>query len=185
MHATKLLFEMLKTFILFAVATLSAVTPIALRPSPGAETVLFFDGVCGLCNGFVNFIAARDSERRIKFASIQNHTDWLEALGAPTDLSTMVLLQENHVYLHSAGPLKAIALLDAPWCIIAVGYFVPSFIRDAVYKIVAANRYNWFGIVSPDIGSQCVAPSEDYLSRIVGYRAKSAGVISDFGRKTP
>ena len=176
---------MLKTFMVFAAATLAALTPITLRPSPGVETVLFFDGVCGLCNGFVNFIAARDSERRIEFASICNHTEWLEALGAPTDLSTMVLLQGNNVYLHSTGPLKAIALLDAPWCIVAVGYIVPSFIRDAVYDVVAANRYTWFGMVSPDIGSQCVAPSEDYLSRFVGYRGKKGRANSDFGRKTP
>ena len=173
---------MAKGFFIAIVAALAAAwAPLGLRPDSDVETVLFFDGVCGLCDGFVKFIAARDSKKRVKFASIQNHTDWLEALGAPTDLSTMVLLQGNEVYVHSSGPLIAAALLDAPWCALSVGYLVPRPIRDAVYKFVAANRYDWFGVVSPDIGARCAVPTDDFMSRFVDYVGSSSTPL--FGKK--
>ena len=52
-------------------ALLAMVVPGSLRPQEGTETVLFFDGVCALCDGAVNFIANHDSKRRVQFAPIQ------------------------------------------------------------------------------------------------------------------
>ena len=97
--------------------------------------------------------------------SLRNHTDWLEALGAPTDLSTMVLLQDGKVYTHSDGPLIAAALLDAPWCWLSILYAVPRPLRNIGYRIVAANRYLVFGKTD----GQCRAPSKDFESRFWDY----------------
>ena len=64
-------------------ALYAAVTvPAALRPEPGVDTVLFFDGVCNLCDGFVNFVADHDSSRRVRFGAIQRHADALHRAGA-------------------------------------------------------------------------------------------------------
>ena len=55
-----------------------------------------FDGVCNLCDGFINFVADGDEappNNRVRFGAQQKHMELLERVGAPTDLSTLVLIQ--------------------------------------------------------------------------------------------
>ena len=97
-------------------ALYAAVTvPAALRPEPGVDTVLFFDGVCNLCDGFVNFVADGDAEppnHRVRFGAQQKHMELLERVGAPTDLSTLVLIQGDKHYLYSSAALRTLRSLD-------------------------------------------------------------------------
>lgn len=46
----------------------------ARRPAAGARHVLFYDGVCGLCDRAVRFLLARDRERVLLFAPLQGPT---------------------------------------------------------------------------------------------------------------
>ena len=96
---------------LYAAVTL----PAALRPAEGVDTVLFFDGVCNLCDGFVNFVADHDSSRRVRFGAIQRHADALHRAGAgryaeggAEALSTLVVTQGNAFYLRSDAALRVI-----------------------------------------------------------------------------
>ena len=34
--------------------------------------VVYFDGVCNLCNGFVQFLLKNDKRRRLSFAALQS-----------------------------------------------------------------------------------------------------------------
>ena len=111
------------TAVAASAALYAAVTvPAALRPEPGVDTVLFFDGVCNLCDGFVNFVADHDSSRRVRFGAIQRHADALHRAGAgryaeggAEALSTLVVIQDDAFYLRSDAALRVIALLDAPF----------------------------------------------------------------------
>ena len=97
------------TVVTASAALYAAVTvPAALRPAPGVDTVLFFDGVCNLCDGFVNFVADHDSSRRVRFGAIQRHADALHRAGAgryaeggAEALSTLVVTQDDAFYLRS------------------------------------------------------------------------------------
>ena len=79
--------------VLTAVGLAAYAVPLYLQPPPGVESWLMFDGVCNLCDGFVNFVADGDSQRRVRFGAQQKHMELLERVGAPTDLSTLVLIQ--------------------------------------------------------------------------------------------
>jgi len=46
----------------------------ARRPAAGARHVVFYDGVCGLCDRSVQFLLARDRERVLHFAPLQGPT---------------------------------------------------------------------------------------------------------------
>lgn len=46
----------------------------ARRPAAGARHVLFYDGVCGLCDRSVQFLLARDRERVLHYAPLQGPT---------------------------------------------------------------------------------------------------------------
>jgi predicted DCC family thiol-disulfide oxidoreductase YuxK len=116
--------------------------------------------------GFVNWVADNDAERNIKFAAQQQHMDMLERLGAPTDLSTLILVEGDEFYLYSSAALRTMALMDHPWDKLSAAYAIPEVVRDFVYKIVARNRYWVFGK-----SEKCRAPSADFRSRFLGYDA--------------
>ena len=140
-----------------------------------------FDGVCNLCDGFINFVADHDSERRVKFGAQQKHVDLLARVGAPLDLSTVVLIQGDTYTTKSTAALRTIALMDWPWSALAAAHALPAVLRDWGYGMVAAHRYRLFGKVE-----SCRVPSGDFRKRFIDYRPEeeepadpiSAGISS-------
>ena len=117
-NSTLLLFE---TIIFSGVVVIFAgCAQQMLMPPPKTESLLFFDGVCNLCDFFVNFVADHDSGRKIKFGAQQKHLEFLEKHNAPTDLSTVILIQNENVYLYSDAAIRTLALLDSPWNFLSV-----------------------------------------------------------------
>ncbi len=108
--------------------------------------IVFFDGVCTLCNAAVDFILRNDSAGRFHFASLQSPV-WqrLHPQGEAPGLDTLVLWQEGRVYTASTAVLRIAAALRFPWKLLSVFLLVPPFVRDAVYRWVARHRYRWFG----------------------------------------
>ncbi len=110
------------------------------------ETILFFDGVCGLCNGLVDWLLPRDRRERLKFATLQGTT--AKALLPPsyvTDLDTSVLWRQGRLLTRSDAVLGCFQELGGVWAVVAWLRFLPRAIREPVYGMVARNRYGWFG----------------------------------------
>ncbi|MXY96775.1 MAG: DUF393 domain-containing protein [Gemmatimonadetes bacterium] len=129
--------------------------------------MLFFDGVCGLCNRFVDFMLQADRQHRFRFAPLQGETArrllWMdgqaggrEAGSAPPggleqgdpqagDPRSFIFLDTDNQYDQSNAVLRATIRLGGAWRLIAVLYVFPRPIRDFVYRIIARNRYRWFG----------------------------------------
>ena len=108
--------------------------------------VIYFDGFCGLCNGFIDFVLTRDRARHFRFAPLQGPTAKAR-FGDPGDVDpTTILLEDGGVvFERSTAALRIIARLGGVWSLAGVFRLVPRFIRDAVYDWVARNRYGWFG----------------------------------------
>ena len=130
-----------------ALAAAAATVPPTMLPPPNTESWLMFDGVCNLCDGFVNFVADHDSERNVKFGAQQKHQELLERVGAPVDLSTVVLIQGDTYYTKSTAALRTFALMDWPWRGLAAAALLPQPVRDHGYDLVAQYRYRVFGKV--------------------------------------
>lgn len=112
------------------------------------EQVILFDGVCNLCSRAVQFVIKRDKKKRFHFASLQSAfgAEVLKQFNLPAnDLNSFILLENNQVYTRSTGALKVSKQLNGLWPILYVFIIVPKFIRDAVYRFIANNRYKWFG----------------------------------------
>lgn len=112
------------------------------------NVVILFDGVCNLCHGAVRFFIKRDSERHLRFASLQSESGRriLEKHGLPNDyLSSIVFVEGENFFLHSTAFLKACRHLGFPWAAAKIFLLVPRPIRDLIYKWIADNRYHWFG----------------------------------------
>jgi predicted DCC family thiol-disulfide oxidoreductase YuxK len=110
------------------------------------RNVVFFDGVCHLCNGFVDAVISRDPQHQFLFAPLQGST--AETLLPAQDrekLDTVIYYEAGKIYYRSAAILKILSGLGGVYGLSRLGWIIPGFIRDVLYKLVAKNRYSWFG----------------------------------------
>ena len=110
--------------------------------------VIFFDGVCNLCEGSVQFVIKADKKKLFRFASLQGShgmqlLDGLQTEGA--SLRTFILKEDNVIYTRSTAVLRVLKHLGGLWSLGYAFIIVPRFIRDAVYNFISRNRYKWFG----------------------------------------
>jgi hypothetical protein len=111
-----------------------------------SEPILFFDGVCNLCNGFIDWLVRRDKTSRIKIASLQGETAQRVIPELSASLDTVILVNGSDVSIKSDAVLKTLTMLPGIWPTLAkVGFLFPKGFRDAVYKFTARNRYRVFG----------------------------------------
>lgn len=138
-------------------------------PSPStrnpSSAVILFDGVCNLCNGFVNFVFDHDPDGYFKVGSLQSEAAraYLEPFGRnPEALDTIVLIEEGRLYTRSTAALRIFRRLTAPWPLLYVFVIVPRALRDRIYDVVASNRYDWFGK-----RDQCRMPTPGLKDRFI------------------
>lgn len=127
-------------------AALSRPTPAPLL-APG-ETVVLFDGVCKLCNGWAKFLIRHDTEGRVRLASVQSPEGQMLLVwaGLPVDaFDTMAVIRGNHYWTRSDAFFEVIALLQSPWPVLRLLRVCPRPIRDGLYDRIALNRYRLFG----------------------------------------
>lgn len=109
--------------------------------------VIFFDGVCGLCNHFVNFILAHDLKGLFLLAPLQGMTAG-ERLDIPVgeSLNSVVLWDGDSIYRKSAAVVRILWELGGFWRILGgLLWLIPRPFRDAGYALVAMLRYRLFG----------------------------------------
>jgi predicted DCC family thiol-disulfide oxidoreductase YuxK len=129
------------------------------------KPILFFDGVCNLCEGFVQWVVKRDKEGIIYYASLQS--DFAKEFTASTDLkvqevSSVILYHQGRFYTESDAPLKLIRLLGYPWKLAYPFIILPRIIRDNIYRWIARNRYRWFGKKEA-----CMIPTPELQNRFL------------------
>ena len=68
-----------------------------------------------------------------------------------------MLVEGNRLYTRSTAVLRMLKHLGRGWQLLYAFIIVPKIIRDAIYNLVARNRYKWFGrkdacwIPTPDL----------------------------------
>lgn len=119
--------------------------PIERAPLPD-NGIIFFDGVCGLCNRFVDRLLRIDKTGRYRFAPLQGSTaQELLPSGLAEALESVIYLRDGAVLQRSDAALRILTDLGGWRRCYGLLLLVPRFIRDAVYAWVASNRYAWFG----------------------------------------
>ncbi|MEE2972054.1 MAG: DCC1-like thiol-disulfide oxidoreductase family protein [Planctomycetota bacterium] len=114
--------------------------------SPLPTPVLFFDGECGLCHRSVAWFQRHDRHRVLRYAPLQGATYASLPEPGPTDLSSMVLVDERGLWIESDGVLAGLRAIGGGWRAAAsIGRIIPRFLRDAAYRFVARRRIGWFG----------------------------------------
>lgn len=145
--------------------------------SEARNPIIFFDGVCGLCNGFVDFTLARDRRGVFRFAALQGETfaariretvsgDEIavgnEDSGDEERFASIVLSDGIGTHLKSEAVLRVLEILGGKWALARPLRLVPRVFRDWVYDFVAKNRYRWFGKLET-----CRLPSPEERDRFL------------------
>jgi predicted DCC family thiol-disulfide oxidoreductase YuxK len=119
--------------------------------------IIFFDGVCNLCNSSVNFVIRHDKQNIFHFASIQwDVTRDLLAENYPEEdyFQTILYYENGRIFEKSTAVLRIARKLGFPWKAAYGFIIVPKFIRNAIYMLISRNRYKWFGKKD-----KCMVPS--------------------------
>jgi predicted DCC family thiol-disulfide oxidoreductase YuxK len=108
--------------------------------------VIFFDGYCGLCNGFIDFMMRIDKSGQFKFSPLQSEFAKANlSVADVTDLKSVVVLIDGKTYRKAEGVFKAVSTLGGIWKMTALLGSLPAGILNFGYDMVAENRYRMFG----------------------------------------
>lgn len=141
-----------------------------IRPTPApllapGETVVLFDGVCKLCNGWAKFLIRHDRQHRVRLATVQSPEGQalLAWAGLPEDaFDTMAVIRDRHYWVRSEAFFEVAAQLPAAWPLLRGLRVVPRWLRDWAYDRIALNRYRLFG--KHDV---CLLPTADHTRRFL------------------
>jgi predicted DCC family thiol-disulfide oxidoreductase YuxK len=130
-----------------------------------SKVIVLFDGVCNLCNGAVQFIIKRDPSGKFRFASLQSDfaSSLLQKFGLnPGSLHSIIVVSQDNMLERSDAILSIASHLGGFWKIFVVFKFLPRFIRDGLYDVVAKYRYRVFGKQD-----SCMIPTPELRARFI------------------
>ena len=128
--------------------------------------VIYFDGVCNLCNGFVSILIQIDRYQYFKFAPIQGKTAKENNLKfselKESEQSIVYIDTENNFYYRSNAVIQILYDLFIFGFLFKIFKIIPLKLRDWLYSNIAAKRYKLFGKKN-----SCRIPSEAEKKRFL------------------
>ncbi|WP_127716896.1 thiol-disulfide oxidoreductase DCC family protein [Halobacteriovorax sp. HLS] len=121
-----------------------------------SRAIIYFDGHCGLCNFFVDFLLKFDSKRVLFFSPLQKLDPH------QLDFETVILKFNGRTYTESEAAIRAISLLPGPWKISLLLLVIPKTLRDYSYRLISKNRNKLF-----KRSSVCKVPTKEQRSRFL------------------
>ena len=116
------------------------------KSNAGARNLVFFDGLCGLCDRTVSLLLREDKYDVLQFAPLQGETAASVLPAADlTNPETIVFYSDGKFYRKSDAILEILKRMGGFWRLAAVFRFIPRSLRDRLYLFVARNRIRWFG----------------------------------------
>jgi predicted DCC family thiol-disulfide oxidoreductase YuxK len=116
---------------------------------PENKKIILFDGVCNLCNSFVQFVIKHDTKDVFRFVALQSDLgkEISKHIGLENqNIDSVVLYNPNsRFYIKSNAALEITKNLGGIFKLLIVLKVFPRFFRDFVYDFVARNRYKWLG----------------------------------------
>lgn len=116
--------------------------------APHERDVIVFDAVCVLCSANAQLVLRNDTNHRFDLAAMQSAVGaaiYRQAGIDPAKPDTLVVLTDGKIIGNSDAVLHIYRHLGWPWKLLAAAAIIPRVLRDPIYRLVARNRYRWFG----------------------------------------
>jgi predicted DCC family thiol-disulfide oxidoreductase YuxK len=128
------------------------------------DKIVFFDGVCNLCNNSVKFILKRDTNRKLLFSSIQGDyfREHFSRNAKIQGIDSIIFYENGQLWSKSDAALRICLYLRRCWPLLYLLKIIPVFFRDKIYDYIAKNRYRWFGK-----RDACMVPDKNIQSRFL------------------
>jgi predicted DCC family thiol-disulfide oxidoreductase YuxK len=120
----------------------------SLFPSVLGARIIVFDGICRLCSGWIRFLGRHRIDPRFQLIPMQSVAGkelLLEYGIDPEDPATFLVLDHGLRFTESDATIHVIVSLGGVWQMANLVRVVPRRWRDAIYRLLARNRYRWFG----------------------------------------
>lgn len=131
-----------------------------------SKKIIIFDGVCNLCNGFIQFVIKRDKQDVFRYASLQSEIGQRLVCERKIDtkkLDSVILIEQGVAYYLKSDVALQIGLhLKGYRTISKVLNLIPSGLRNIVYDLIARYRYAWFGKKD-----QCMIPTPELKTKFL------------------
>jgi predicted DCC family thiol-disulfide oxidoreductase YuxK len=122
------------------------------------EAILYFDGECILCNRCIGYLLKKDQKKLFKIGYLNDaHNLQLEP-----NIDSIVLSLDGQLFTYSDAVLRSLVLIGGAYRAVRILFIIPKSVRDFFYKIIARNRYQWFGKYD-----NCPTPSKDWKDRLI------------------
>ena len=129
--------------------------------------IVFYDGQCILCNRSVKFLLNQDIHQKLSFATLQSEFAQKILLSKEFKFDkipeSVVFFDGTKMFTKSDAVFEALRQANGKKSWLSYFKIIPKFIRDFAYKIVAKNRYKWFGKAD-----SCILPPEKWKDRFLG-----------------
>ena len=131
---------------------------------PNGKSIILFDGYCYLCSWTVRTILRFDKNKVFLFTSLSSESGafWKEKCHLPELVNSVILVETDACYIHSAAVLKIAEKLGGGFRLLKIFQIIPLRWRDLVYKWIAKNRIRWFGK-----RNTCMLPKEEDRKRFI------------------
>jgi predicted DCC family thiol-disulfide oxidoreductase YuxK len=115
--------------------------------------IVLYDGLCGMCDGVVQFLLRRDKNDALRFAPQQGEAARQILARHALDsgaIETICVIEnynspQEHVRTKSDAALRIADSLGGIWRLTRAARLLPRCFRDACYDVIARNRYRIFG----------------------------------------
>lgn len=109
--------------------------------------ILFFDGVCGLCNSVVDWVLRNDRRGVVRFSPLQGQTAQQRLPDVDRErLDTVVFIEGDRITRRSTAIVRLLSHLGGIWTVLAwLLWLIPWPLRDVGYRAVSKLRYRLFG----------------------------------------
>ncbi len=116
--------------------------------APTQMRAIVYDGYCNLCSGWARFHSRHPAEP--PFALIAMQSDLGRALLSGNgihadDPTTFLVIDQGRCLTQSDAAIHVVAQLGGVWRLFGIFRIIPQQWRDALYRLLARNRYRWFG----------------------------------------
>ncbi|TFE70254.1 thiol-disulfide oxidoreductase [Methylacidiphilum sp. Yel] len=118
------------------------------------KQIIFFDGICVLCNSFVSFVLRKDKKHSFLFAPRQGKLfekfQWLMSPEAKI-ADSIVLCRYNakkhtwEFFIESQAVVEILKSLTGFYLLGLLLSFFPTSFLNKLYRLIAKNRYKLFG----------------------------------------
>ena len=108
--------------------------------------IIYFDGICGLCNSFVKLLLKVDSD--LKFATLQGVSGQklLNKMNfSNSDFDPVIFQKNDQIYTRSTAVFEIFKTIGGFWKILLIFSFLPISITDQLYRYIALKRFKVFG----------------------------------------